>query len=110
MFEEEFEFFIKETYPKDYESMKAKFLDHGITEQWPEQWEAFKYLKSQFNELIEENTRLDRESKTKSAEVKELSRCIDQAVSVIDSHAKTPLCPDSTTLKAVRASLTRCGR
>lgn len=110
MFEEEFEFFIKETYPADYESMRAKYPDQEITELWPQQWDAFRYLKNQFNELIEENTRLDRESKSSIAAAEELSKRSMQSLSMIDRYFKIGVCEPELTLKAVQSSLIGYGQ
>ena len=41
--------------------MVAKYPDQSIEDLWPEQWACFQHMDATFQELIAENTKLDRE-------------------------------------------------
>lgn len=85
--------------------MVAKYPDQPIEDLWPEQWACFQHMDEQFQELIAENTKLDRERNQYRDQAKVFKFRSDQSKSVIDQHFKLRLGDDETTLKAVRNCL-----
>ena len=85
--------------------MVAKYPDQSIEDLWPEQWACFQHMDATFQELIAENTKLDRERNQYRDQAKVLKARSDQSKHLIDQHFKLRLGDDETTLRAVRNSL-----
>lgn len=108
MIDDEFEFFIRATYPSDFESMTTKYPEQSIEQLWPEQWDAFKHMSEKFQELIAENTRLDRERNQYREQVAVHKKTINTAQSVVSQHFSTGMKDPQLTLKAVQGCLVGC--
>lgn len=105
MIDDEFEFFIRTTYPSDFESMTAKYPKQSIEQLWPEQWDAFKHMSEKFQELIAENTKLDRERNQYRDQVTVYKQRMAQAGGLIAQYFKLRLGEPELTIKAVQNSL-----
>jgi len=109
MIDDDFEFFIRTTYPSDFESMTAKYPDQSLEQLWPEQWQAFQYMSAKFIELVEENARVERERNSYRDKADMYQRRVIQCRSLISQHFKIHLSEPEHTLKALERSLIGCG-
>ena len=105
MLHDQFDFFLRTKYPQDYASMVAKYPDQPIEDLWPEQWACFQHMDETFQELIAENTKLDRERNYYQEKTNTLRFRTQQSKIIIDQHFKLRLGNDETALKAVRNCL-----
>lgn len=107
--DDQFEYFIKTTYPSDFESMAAKYPDQPLQELWPEQWAVFEFMTETFNSLIAENAKLDRERNLYRKKADGYKARSDLARDVITQHFKWKLGEPEQTLKAVQGALVGYG-
>lgn len=105
MLHDQFDFFLRTKYPQDYANIAAKYPDQPIEELWPEQWACFQHMDEKFQELIAENTKLDRERNDYRKKALTLEYRANQSKSMIDQHFRLRLGDDETALKAVRNCL-----
>lgn len=105
MIDDEFEFFIRTTYPSDFESMTAKYPKQSIEQLWPEQWDAFKYMSEKFQELIAENTKLDRERNEYRNQATTYKNRTELALKLAYSYFAHHKYDPELTIKAVQNSL-----
>ena len=105
MLHDQFDFFLRTVYPQDYASMAAKYPDQPIEDLWPEQWACFQHMDATFQELIAENTKLDRERN----EYRNRARKYAQKVYAIESLFVVPSDNHELTLKAIKTIVERVG-
>ena len=83
--------------------MVAKYPDQSIEDLWPEQWACFQHIDATFQELIAENTKLDRERN----EYRNRARKYAQKVYAIESLFVVPSDNHELTLKAIKTIMSR---
>ena len=105
MLHDQFDFFLRMKYPQDYANMVAKYPDQPIEDLWPEQWACFQHMDATFQELIAENTKLDRERN----EYRNRARKYAQKVYAIESLFVVPSDNHELTLKAIKTIVERVG-
>ena len=105
MLHDQFDFFLRTVYPQDYASMVAKYPDQPIEDLWPEQWACFQHMDATFQELIAENTKLDRERNQYRDNARKYANKVQMIASLFvvqgDDH--------ELTLKAIKTIVDRVG-
>ena len=105
MIKDEFEHFIRTTYPAEFEKRKGRFPKSPLTSLWSEQWQAFQYMNNKFMELIEENARVDRDRNQYRDRAEFYKERIVQVQNLLHHHFTIHLSDSETTLKAIERSL-----
>lgn len=105
MLHDQFDFFLRTKYPQDYANMVAKYSDQPIEDLWPEQWACFQHMDATFQELIAENTKLDRERN----QYRDNARKYANKVQMIASLFVVPGDDHELTLKAIKTIVDRVG-
>ena len=85
--------------------MVAKYPDQSIEDLWPEQWACFQHMDATFQELIAENTKLDRERN----QYRDNARKYANKVQMIASLFVVPGDDHELTLKAIKTIIERVG-
>ena len=85
--------------------MVAKYPDQSIEDLWPEQWACFQHMDATFQELIAENTKLDRERN----QYRDNARKYANKVKMIASLFVVPGDDHELTLKAIKTIVERVG-
>ena len=85
--------------------MVAKYPDQSIEDLWPEQWACFQHIDATFQELIAENTKLDRERN----QYRDNARKYANKVQMIASLFVVPGDDHELTLKAIKTIVERVG-
>ena len=105
MLHDQFDFFLRTKYPQDYANMVAKYPDQSIEDLWPEQWACFQHMDATFQELIAENTKLDRERNQYRDNARKYANKVQMIASLFvvqgDDH--------ELTLKAIKTIVDRVG-
>ena len=105
MLHDQFDFFLRTKYPQDYANMAAKYPDQPIEDLWPEQWACFQHMDATFQELIAENTKLDRERNQYRDNARKYANKVQMIASLFvvqgDDH--------ELTLKAIKTIVERVG-
>ena len=105
MLHDQFDYFLRTKYPQDYASMVAKYPDQSIEDLWPEQWACFQHMDATFQELIAENTKLDRERNQYRDNARKYANKVQMIASLFvvqgDDH--------ELTLKAIKTIVERVG-
>ena len=85
--------------------MAAKYPDQSIEDLWPEQWACFQHIDATFQELIAENTKLDRERNQYRDNARKYANKVQMIASLFvvqgDDH--------ELTLKAIKTIVERVG-
>ena len=85
--------------------MVVKYPDQPIEDLWPEQWACFQHMDATFQELIAENTKLDRERN----QYRDNARKYANKVQMIASLFVVPGDDHELTLKAIKTIVERVG-
>ena len=105
MLHDQFDFFLRTKYPQDYANIVAKYPDQPIEDLWPEQWACFQHMDATFQELIAENTKLDRERNQYRDNARKYANKVQMIASLFvvqgDDH--------ELTLKAIKTIVERVG-
>ena len=105
MLHDQFDFFLRTKYPQDYANMVVKYPDQPIEDLWPEQWACFQHMDATFQELIVENTKLDRERNQYRDNARKYANKVQMIASLFvvqgDDH--------ELTLKAIKTIVDRVG-
>ena len=105
MLHDQFDYFLRTKYPQDYANMAAKYPDQPIEDLWPEQWACFQHMDATFQELIAENTKLDRERNQYRDNARKYANKVQMIASLFvvqgDDH--------ELTLKAIKTIVERVG-
>ena len=105
MLHDQFDFFLRTKYPQDYANMVVKYPEQPIEDLWPEQWACFQHMDATFQELIAENTKLDRERN----QYRDNARKYANKVQMIASLFVVPGDDHELTLKAIKTIVERVG-
>ena len=105
MIQDEFEYFIRTTYPTEFEKRNGRFPKSPLKNLWPEHWQAFQYMNNKFMELINENSRVERDRNACRDRADVYKERIVQAQSLLRHHFTIRLGDSQTTLKAIERSL-----
>ena len=85
--------------------MVVKYPEQPIEDLWPEQWACFQHMDATFQELIAENTKLDRERN----QYRDNARKYANKVQMIASLFVVPGDDHELTLKAIKTIVERVG-
>ena len=105
MLHDQFDYFLRTKYPQDYANIAAKYPDQPIEDLWPEQWACFQHMDATFQELIAENTKLDRERN----QYRDNARKYAKKVQMIASLFVVPSDDHELTLKAIKTIVEQVG-
>ena len=83
----DFDNYIKETYPQDYENLKLNYPDVGPSEFYPEAEDAWNHQQQKIDEYAMVAESLDESYVRECKKNKELQKRIDDALSALESDA-----------------------